>query len=85
VTFEKILVYTLAEFLVHFPTTRVMLNKVYTYGFILDIHAPLTSTQTDSAALRLNCGLFLEKSQRRTQNAGQKINMIQASADLRIW
>jgi hypothetical protein len=39
-----------------------MLNKVYTYGFILDIQAPLTSTQTDSAALRLNCGFLLEKS-----------------------
>ena len=47
-----------------------MLNKVYTYGFILDIHAPLTSTQTGSAALRLNCGLFLEKSLRRTQTRG---------------
>ena len=47
-----------------------MLNKVYTYGFILDIHAPLTSTQTGSAALRLNCGLFLEKSLRRTCTGG---------------
>ena len=47
-----------------------MLNKVYTYGFILDIHAPLTSIQTGSAALRLNCGLFLEKGLRRTCTGG---------------